>query len=242
MREAITTVNVCYSYADGTPALNNISLEIAPGESVAIVGANGAGKSTLLLLLAGCLMPQSGKITVAGITLEKKNLSRIRTLAGLVFQNPDDQLFMPTVFDDVAFGPANMGLNDDEIRQRVERALATVSIAHLAERSPQRLSAGEKQAAAIATILAIAPPILLLDEPSSNLDPRNRRHLITLLKELPQTGIIATHDMDLALDVCDRTIIISRGEIAADGPTGEIMTDDRLLRECALERPLRLQH
>ena len=230
--------NLSYVYPDGTPALEGVSLKIEDGERVALAGANGAGKSTLLLLLAGCLLPSEGAIRVDGIPVEKKNLPRIRRRLGLVFQNPDDQLFMPRVFDDVAFGPLNLGLSKEGIRRRVDESLGAVNMRRVSERPPHKLSAGEKRSVAIAAVLAMRPLILALDEPSSNLDPLNRRSLIRMLNGFSQSQIIATHDLDLALDVCERTVIMADGAIAADGPTEPLLTDDALLEKCRLERPL----
>lgn len=233
-----------YAYPDGTKALSGISLRIVHGESVAIIGANGAGKSTLLAHLVGVLAPTAGTVRVGDYPLHKNNkkiIGHIRRAVGMVFQNPDDQLFMPTVFDDVAFGPLNLGLPPEEVEQRVMAALTTVGAAHLKDRPPYKLSGGQKRAVAIASVLAMAPDILVLDEPSSDLDPRSRRHLITLLKSFTHTKIIATHDLDLVMDLCERTVVLQEGTIFADKPTMSILTDEKLLAECNLEKPLRLQ-
>jgi len=233
-----------YAYPDGTRALSGISLRIVHGESVAIIGANGAGKSTLLAHLVGILTPAAGTVRVGDYPLQpgnKKIIAYIRRAVGMVFQNPDDQLFMPTVFDDVAFGPLNLGLPPEEVEQRAMTALATVGAAHLKDRPPYKLSGGQKRAVAIASVLAMAPDILVLDEPSSDLDPRSRRHLITLLKSFTHTKIIATHDLDMVMDLCGRTVVLKEGAIFADKPTMSILTDEKLLAECGLEKPLRLQ-
>lgn len=230
-----------YSYPDGTVGLKNINFKIHHGESVALVGSNGAGKSTLLLHLIGCLTPTSGDIRIGDYPLNKKNLKAVRRSAGMVFQDPDDQLFMPTVFDDVAFGPINLGLPEAEVERRVMAALETVGVPHLIKRSPHKLSGGEKRAVAIATVLATTPDILIMDEPSSNLDPASRRRLINLLRTFTHTKIIATHDLDMALDLCRRTIVLNRGEIVADGQTEALFQDEALLEMSGLEKPLTMQ-
>jgi cobalt/nickel transport system ATP-binding protein len=233
--------DLTHTYADGTAAVRGISFQIHHGESVAVVGANGAGKSTLLLHLNGSLAPQGGTVRIGDVPLTKTTLSTIRRTVGMIFQDPDDQLFMPTVAEDVAFGPLNLGLPLDEVEQRVEQAMQRVGVAHLRERPPYRLSGGEKRAVAIATVLAMSPDILVMDEPSSNLDPRARRALMALLAGFRHTKIIATHDLDLVLDLCERTIVLREGRMMADGPTSDIFRNDRLLDESHLERPLRLQ-
>ncbi|MCP3940470.1 MAG: ABC transporter ATP-binding protein [Desulfobacteraceae bacterium] len=233
--------NLNYTYPDGTIGINNISFKITHGESVALVGANGAGKSTLLLHLNGCLISTQGEISIGDYPLNKKNIKAVRRSVGMVFQNPDDQLFMPTVFDDVAFGPINLGLPENQVEQRVTHALETVGATHLINRPPYKLSGGEKRAVAIATILACSPDILVMDEPSSNLDPLSRRRLIKLLKSFEHTKIIATHDLDMALDVCQRTIVLHKGKITADGPTISIFNDEELLARSGLEKPLGMQ-
>jgi len=230
-----------FTYPDGTPALRGVSFRITHGEAVALVGANGAGKSTLLQHLTGCLLPAAGSLLIGDVYLDKKTLPVIRRTVGMVFQDPDDQLFMPTVGEDVAFGPLNLGLPPEEAQRRVREALAAVGAEHLIDRPPYKLSGGENRAVSIATVLAMSPNILVLDEPSSNLDPRGRRQLIEMLQTFAHTKIIATHDLDLVLDLCPRTIVLHRGIVAADGPTEAIMNDEALLRECRLEKPLRLQ-
>ncbi len=230
-----------YSYPDGTQALRGVSLRIVHGESVALVGANGAGKSTLLKHLNGCLTPEAGTVRVGGFPLTPKTLAQVRKTVGMVFQDPDDQLFMPLVREDVAFGPLNLGLPPEEVEERVRQALATVGAGHLADRPPYRLSAGEKRSVAIASVLSMEPSILVMDEPSSHLDPRARRQLIRLLSSFRHTKIIATHDLDMVLDLCPRTAVLREGRIAADGPTLEILQNEELLESCRLEKPLRFQ-
>ncbi|OGR69426.1 MAG: cobalt ABC transporter ATP-binding protein [Elusimicrobia bacterium GWC2_61_19] len=234
----VEAANIHYSYPDSTAALDGVSFRIGHGESVALVGENGAGKSTLLRHFTGCLFPSSGMLKIDGGVVEKKNLPAVRRAVGMVFQNPDDQLFMPTVFEDVAFGLLNMGVPAAELDGRVMAALQTVGAAHLRSRPPYRLSQGEKRAAAIAGVLAMAPDILVMDEPTSNLDPMSRRRLITLLKTFGHTKIIATHDLDFALETCERTIVIHKGRVTADGPTVEIFNDERLLTASSLEKPM----
>ncbi|NLG83028.1 MAG: ATP-binding cassette domain-containing protein [Firmicutes bacterium] len=230
-----------YSYPDGTEALRDLSFRITHGESVALIGANGAGKSTLLLHLAGLLFPQTGRVRLGGITVTRKNILQIRRRVGLVFQDPDDQLFMPTVFEEVAFAPVNMGVPPDEVKELVNSVLEQVGVSHLRPRPPYRLSHGEKRAVALAAVLAGLPDVLLLDEPSAGLDPRARRQLIELLRGFTHTKIVATHDLDLAWELCPRTIILAAGTVAAEGPSREILGDEKLLRCCGLELPLRLQ-
>ena len=230
-----------FTYPDSTEVLRGISFRITHGESVAIVGANGAGKSTLLLHLNGYLKSTSGIVRIGDSPILPENLKQVRRAVGLVFQDPDDQLFMPTVFDDVAFGPLNMRLPPEEVHKRVKTALETVGAWHLKDRPPYRLSGGEKRAVAIATVLSMSPDILVMDEPSSNLDPRSRRALIELLKGFAHTKIIATHDLDMVMDLCLRTLVIREGRIIADGPTADIMLDEELLASSSLEKPLGLR-
>lgn len=230
-----------FTYRDGTPALRGVDFRITHGESVAVVGANGAGKSTLLRHLNGTVLPQRGEVRVGDFPVIKDRLKEVRRTVGMVFQNPDDQLFMPTVFDDIAFGPVNCGLPPDEIEARVDEVLAQVGVAYLKGRSSTRLSAGEKRAVSIAAVLAVSPDILVLDEPNSDLDPRARRRLIELLKTFKHTKIIATHDLDMVLDLCPRTIVLVEGKVAADGNSLEIFSDEQLLKKSNLEKPLRMQ-
>jgi cobalt/nickel transport system ATP-binding protein len=230
-----------HTYPDGTFALRGVSFTIHHGESVAIVGANGAGKSTLLLHLNGFLAPTAGTVRIGNIPLTKKTLSEIRRTVGMVFQDPDDQLFMPTVYEDVAFGPYNLGLPKDEVDARVEQSLQIVGVEHLKNKPPYRLSNGEKRRVAIASILSMAPDILVMDEPTTGLDPFARRRLIRLMNEFHHTKIITSHDLDMVLDLCERTIVLHEGRVRADGPTHEIFADAELLAECRLEKPLSMQ-
>ena len=236
----IEMTNLAYSYPDGTVALQDVSFRITHGESVALVGANGAGKSTLLLHLNGYLTPTQGSVRIGDFPLTKHTLPAIRRTVGMVFQNPDDQLFMPTVYDDVAFGPLNLGLPLAEVETRVRHALAIVGLSHLKAKPPYRLSGGEKRSVSIATVLSMSPDILVMDEPSSNLDPKSRRNLINLLKTFQHTKIIATHDLEMVLDLCERTIILHQGRITADGPTLELFQNETLLEANHLEKPIRL--
>lgn len=228
-------------YSDGTCALGGVSCRILHGESVAIVGANGAGKSTFLLHMNGYLTPTSGRVRIGDLPLNKETLREIRRTVGVIFQDPDDQLFMPTVYDDVAFGPLNFGLPPQEVDTRVMEALERVGAAHLIDKPPYRLSGGEKRRVAIASVLSMKPDILVMDEPSTGLDPLARRQLISLLREFTHTKIIATHDLDMVLDLCERTIILQGGEVKADGPTFAIFADEALLAECHLQKPLSMQ-
>ena len=230
-----------YRYPDGTGALDGITFRIVHGESVGIVGANGAGKSTLLLHLNGTLLPASGEVRIGEELLTVDRIPDVRRRVGMIFQDPDDQLFMPTVADDVAFGPLNMGLPPEEVKGRVAAALERVGLSGLEARPPHRLSGGEKRRAAIATVLAMSPDLLVLDEPSAGLDPHARRQLIGLLRAFTHTKIVATHDLDLVLDLCERTIVLDHGTVRADGKTPEIFADEALLASCRLEKPLSMQ-
>ena len=231
-----------FDYPDGHEAIKNISFTIHPGEAVGIIGANGAGKSTLLMLLMGVLFPKNGKVLVGDVEVTKKTLPMIRQRMGMVFQDPDDQLFMTTVYDDVAFGPRNYQLSEQEVEQRVTMALESVGIPHLKDRAPFRLSGGEKRAAAIASVLSMEPDILIMDEPTSALDPKSRRRLISLLNSFEHTKIITSHDLDTIVETCRRTIVIKAGEIVADGKTVDILTNVELLDRSGLEMPLSLQN
>ncbi len=230
-----------HRYADGTAALRGLDCRIGAGESVAVVGANGAGKSTFLLHLDGLLLPSAGEVRVGELPVRRDTREQVQRRVGYVFQDADDQLFMPTVEDDVAFGPLNLGLSPQAARERVQEALARVGAAHLAARAPWRLSGGEKRVVAIAGVLAMAPQVLVLDEPSAGLDPAARRRLMTLLRALPQTRIIATHDLDLVLEVCQRVLVMHEGRIEADGRPADVFRDTALLQRCHLEPPLAWQ-
>ncbi|MBS1254097.1 MAG: Cobalt import ATP-binding protein CbiO [Anaerolineales bacterium] len=233
---ALLVESLEFAYPDGHVALREVSLEIHQGEKVALVGPNGAGKSTLMLHLNGILSGE-GEIEVAGLRVTEPNLPAIRAKVGLVFQNPDDQLFSPTVFEDVAFGPLHMGLSEDEVRDRVDWALAQVGMSDYADRLSHHLSAGEKKRISIATVLSMGPEILVLDEPSAGLDPRARRNLITLLSELPHTTLVSTHDMLMVRELLPRMVIMDEARIVADGRTKELMDDVALLEAHGLEHP-----
>jgi cobalt/nickel transport system ATP-binding protein len=233
--------DVRFHYPDGTEALKGVTFRITHGESVGIVGANGAGKSTVLLHMNGYLMPSAGTVTIGDVVLRKGTAQDIRRRVGVVFQNPDDQLFMPTVFDDVAFGPLNLGLDEATVRQRVDDALRQVNGLLLKDKPPHHLSGGQKSAVAIASVIAMEPDILVMDEPAANLDPKSRRSLIGLLRTFTHTKILASHDLDLILDVCQRCIVIRDGIVAADGPAEQVLSDKCLLEENNLELPLSLQ-
>ncbi len=240
MRQAIAISNLEYTYPDGTRALKDINLSILEGECVGVIGPNGAGKSTLLLHLNG-ILKQKGEITIFGLSLNNGNLDRIRAKVGLVFQDPENQLFMPTVFDDVAFGPINMKLPKEEVKASVDKALTEVDMLGAIGRVSHHLSFGEKKRVSIATVLSMNPDILVLDEPSANLDPAGRRHLIDLLKGLSVTKIIAGHDLELILELCNRVVVVDKGKIAADGDTRGILSDPLLMQQHSLEIPLSLK-
>lgn len=225
-----------FSYPDGHVALRSVSFKLCPGDKVALVGPNGAGKSTLMLHLNG-ILDGRGQIEVGGMRLRHDNLPVIRAMVGLVFQNPDDQLFSPTVFEDVAFGPLHMGLPEADVMARVDSALEAVRMSSYRDRLSHHLSVGEKKRIAIATVLSMKPQILILDEPSAGLDPRARRTLINLLRELPITMLVSTHDMKLVQELFPRTIVMDDGQIVADGSTKEILENETLLTEHGLERP-----
>ncbi|MBN1220561.1 MAG: ABC transporter ATP-binding protein [Anaerolineae bacterium] len=235
-RPTLLVERLHFTYPDGRVALRGVSLQIGRGEKVALVGPNGAGKSTLMLHLNGILNGE-GRITVAGLPVIKQNLPVIRARVGLVFQNPDDQLFSPTVFEDVAFGPLHMGLPEADVRARVTEALEQVAMLDYADRLSHHLSMGEKKRIAIATVLSMRPEILILDEPSAGLDPRARRALINLLRELPLTMLVSTHDMLMVRELFSRMMIMDEGQIVADGPTERLLEDESLLDAHGLERP-----
>jgi cobalt/nickel transport system ATP-binding protein len=239
---ALRVTNCSHAYADGRAALAGVSFEIAPGECVALVGPNGAGKTTLFLRLCGVLPGPRGQASVAGLDpADPGHRKKLPEVVGVVFQNPDDQLFSPTVFDDVAFGPLNLGLPEDEVRARAAEALARVGLPGQGDRVPHRLSGGEKRRAALATVLSMRPAVLLLDEPSMFLDPRGRREFIRLLRDLPGTKLVATHDLDLVLDACPRALVLDSGKLAADGPAEKLLADAALMDRHGLEVPGRLR-
>ena len=219
----------------------DVNLKFTPGNCYGVIGANGAGKSTLLLHTNGLLMPSQGGVVLGGIALTRRTLPLVRQSVGLVFQDSDNQLFMPTVEEDVAFGPSNMRLEPEEIRRRVTEALDAVGALDLRGESPFRLSGGQKKRVAIATVLAMEPSVLVMDEPTSNLDPRARRQIIDLIRRFSHTTLIATHDMEMVLDLCDRTIVMKEGRIVADGSTRHVFGDLALLEECGLEQPCELR-
>lgn len=233
--------DVHFSYPNGFEALRGVTFRLSHGEHVALAGANGAGKSTLLLHTNGLLLPTKGTIDVGGVRLSPKSEEIVRQRVGLVFQDADNQLFMPSVEEDVAFGPSLMRLDRNEVASLVEKALEEVGALHLRQRATHTLSGGEKRRVAIATVLSMMPSILVLDEPTAGLDPRSRRQLINLLRGFQHTLLIATHDMDLIADLCPRTILLREGVVVADAPTAEVFDDTALLEECGLERPLSWQ-
>jgi len=236
MHHSIEIDDLSFSYPDSHQALHNVSLSIKPNEKVALVGPNGAGKSTLILHLNGILAGQ-GSVCVAGLPVIKENLGKVRARVGLVFQSPDDQLFSPTVYDDVAFGPRYQGFPEDKVRLLVDEALATVSMGDYAERVSHHLSMGEKKRIAIATVLSMKPEVLVLDEPTAGLDPRARRSLINLLRDLPLTMLVSTHDMHMVSELFPRMVIMDVGRVVADGATLDLMEDEELLTAHGLERP-----
>lgn len=237
MSQVVVMEGVSFTYADGTEALRAVDLSISQGERVGLVGPNGAGKSTLLLHLNG-LLEGEGRIEVCGLPVSDGRLDEVRMKVGLVFQDPDDQLFMPTVFDDVAFGPLNMDLERAEVERRVEEALREVDMQHAVERSSHHLSFGERKRVCMATVLAMSPEILALDEPTTNLDPRHRRQLIELLRGFELTTLVASHDLDAVLELCDRVVLLDGGRIVADGDARDILADRALLEAHGLELPL----
>jgi cobalt/nickel transport system ATP-binding protein len=233
---AVDAAGLTYSYPGGRPALRGVELCVEHGERVAILGPNGAGKTTLMLHLNG-LMRGAGRLEVAGLEVEDGTLAKLRARVGLVFQDPDDQLFMPTVAEDVAFGPLNQGLPKDEIERRVAEALAAVRMEGAAERAPHQLSMGERRRVAIATVLASRPSLLVLDEPSANLDPRARRELVDILASIDRTMLLTTHDLPLAAELCERAVILADGRIVADADCHELLADEQLLARHDLELP-----
>ncbi len=233
----VQAVGVTYAYPDGHPALRGVDLHVHRGERVALLGPNGAGKTTLVLHLNGILSPASGSVSISGLPVVRANLSEVRARVGIVFQDPDDQLFMPTVRDDVAFGPANLGLRGPELDARVRDALEAVGMGAYADRPPHHLSFGQRRRVAVATVLVMQPQILVLDEPSSNLDPTSRRELADILRGLDVTVLMVTHDLPYALELCDRAVVLSDGLVVADAPTRDILADAQLMAEHRLELP-----
>jgi cobalt/nickel transport system ATP-binding protein len=231
---ALAIRDLSYSYPDHRSVLRDVNLQIRPGERVGVIGPNGAGKTTLFFLLCGVYKPERGQIVLFGEPLRP---GRFRPEIGMVFQNADDQLFNPSVWDDVAFGPRNLGMSREEIQARVEASLATAGVTDLADRPPHHLSGGEKRMVSIAGVLAMHPRLVIYDEPSASLDTRARRRLIRFLQASPQTLLVASHDLELILEVCDRVVVLNEGQIVADGPPGEIMGDVTLMERHGLERP-----
>jgi cobalt/nickel transport system ATP-binding protein len=229
--------DLAFSYPDGTLALDGVDLTVERGERLAVLGPNGAGKTTLVLTLNGINVASRGTVAVAGLPVEKANLAEVRRRVGIVFQDPDDQLFMPTVRDDVAFGPSNLGLRGDELAARTAEALVAVGMLDAAERAPHHLSFGERRRVALATVLAMRPDVLVLDEPSSNLDPVARRELAEIVVGLDVTTIMVTHDLPYALQLCARAVILDGGRIVADGPTAEVMANREVMAAHRLELP-----
>jgi cobalt/nickel transport system ATP-binding protein len=233
----IATENLSFSYPDGTVALRHVDLHIHPGERVALLGPNGAGKTTLILHMNGIHVPHHGSVHVSGLEVTAETVMEIRRRVGVVFQDPDDQLFMPSVRQDVAFGPQNLGYEGPGLESVVESALDSVGVLDLADRAPNHLSFGQKRRVAIAGVLAMQPEILILDEPTSNLDPASRRELSDVLKSLDITQLIVTHDLPYALELCPRSIVMDGGEIVADGPTRDLLRDEALMKSHRLELP-----
>ena len=245
MSPALEVRDLQFRYGDGTPALRGVSFAIAEGECVGLIGPNGAGKSTLLLHLNG-LLPETwdapGAVFVAGRPVGKETLPEVRRQVGLLFQDPNDQLFCPTVFEDVAFGPQQLGLDEAQVRERVRLSLARAGIAGFEPRAPHHLSVGEKRRVCLAGVLACDPALLVLDEPTSSLDPRGRRELKELLRQIPITKLVATHDLELVVELCSRVIVLDAGSIVAEGKTLEVLSDEALMLKHSLERPHALRH
>lgn len=228
-------------YQDGKQALNNINLQLNAGETVGLIGANGAGKSTLFKAIVGIMLPETGSIIVDGVTVLKKNLSSIRQKVGMVFQNPEDQLFLANVYDDIAFGLRNAGMEENEIQERIIRILEAFGIGHLRNKNSSRLSGGEQRLVAIATVMVMEPQMILFDEPTAFLDPKTRRSLMKEINKIQVSKIIATHDLDMALELCDRIIILKDGKIFADGKAKVLLADSELMENAGLELPLCMQ-
>ena len=245
MSAAIEVEDLSFSYADGTVALEGVSFEVGEGECVGLIGPNGAGKSTLLLHLNG-LLPETwagdGSVVVGGVRVGPDTLFDVRRRVGLLFQDPNDQLFCPTVWEDVAFGPQQLGLTEGDVRERVARALATAGVAGFESRAPHHLSAGEKRRVCLAGVLACDPSVLVLDEPTTSLDPKGRRELKALLERIPMTKLIATHDLELVAELCSRAVVLDGGRLMAQGPARELLADEALMLRHDLERPHILRH
>lgn len=237
MSRLLSLRGLAYSYPDGTEALRGVDLDIRAGEKVAMLGANGAGKTTLLLALIGIVPAREGTVRVGDTELGDATVREVRRRIGIVFQDPDDQLFMPTVGRDVAFGPANLGLTAEEVERRTSAALQRVGMSDRRDRAPHHLSAGEARRVALATVLAMEPDMLVMDEPTSNLDPAGRRELVDLLKTLDTTQIVVTHDLPFALELCPRSVILDRGRVAADGATASLLADRDTMTANRLELP-----
>jgi cobalt/nickel transport system ATP-binding protein len=237
----ISIKDLGFTYGDGTRALETITLDIAFGESVGIAGGNGAGKSTLVHHCNGYFIPQQGTVSINETVLTKKTQEAIRKIVGLVFQNADDQLFMSSVYDDIMFGPQNMGVQGDALKSAVDNTMHDLGLWHLKDKAPSHLSAGQKRFCAFATVLVMQPKILVMDEPTSDLDPRHRRQLMDLVRKLDITKITVSHDLDFIWDTCERTIIMNCGRVVADGLTKDVLSNEVMLQENGLELPLRLQ-
>ena len=230
----LTINNVTVEYPDGTKAINNLSLNVKSGEKLALIGANGAGKSTLMLAIEG-ILHSTGEIKIDDLVVDSKNIVKVRQQVGMLFQNPDDQLFMATIYDDIAFGPRNAGLDEESVKYRVEDRLKLLNIEHLKDKTALKLSGGEKRMAALATVLAMKPSVMLLDEPTAFLDPKARRNLINVLNSLPHTMLIATHDLTFAKEVCREAVVIKDGNFFAKGNCDEILYNQELMDEGGIE-------
>lgn len=238
----IESRNLCFSYEDNEKILNNVDLTIRRGERVGIIGSNGVGKSTFMRLLVGLENGYEGTLIVCGMEADKKNIGNIRKKTGYVFQDADSQLFMPDVYSDIAFAPRNYGFSEEKVHDTVDTLIKKLGIEHLKNKSTTKLSGGEKKMVSIATVLSYSPELILLDEPTIALDPGNRRIIINTLNDLEMTRLIATHDLDMVLDTCNRVILFKNGSIAADGLPSQILTNEELLLAAGLELPLRYQH
>lgn len=230
----LTINNVTVEYPDGTKAINNLSLNVKSGEKLALIGANGAGKSTLMLAIEG-ILDSTGEIKIDDLVVDSKNIVKVRQQVGMLFQNPDDQLFMANIYDDIAFGPRNAGLDEESVKYRVEDRLKLLNIEHLKDKTALKLSGGEKRMAALATVLAMKPSVMLLDEPTAFLDPKARRNLINVLNSLPHTMLIATHDLTFAKEVCREAVVIKDGNFFAKGNCDEILYNQELMDEGGIE-------